>query len=768
MNAAVQIKHSKIAVLGNPNSGKTTLFNGLTGSNQRVGNWPGVTVEQKSGTTMVGDTKLEIIDLPGVYSLTSHSIDERIARDYMLEGDYDLVLNIVDATNLERNLFLTAHLIEMKVPVVLVLNMMDLVNSKKMTIDVEKLSEELDVPIISLSAINGSDVEDLKNNIFQHIETRKISKRVIEFPNELEEVIKSLTPQVKEIAEDIGCDGRWVVTRLLEEDEWVSKKATLLGSVDESEISQVTDKLEKTFKESIDIVVADYIYGFIHGVCASVVSRPASRVSVSEKIDRVVMNKFLGIPIFLGVMYLLFWIVMQIGGAFIDFFDILFGTVFVDGFGTLLGSVGAPEWLITILAGGVGAGIQTVSTFVPIVFMMFLLLSLLEDSGYMSRAAFVMDRLMRFIGLPGKAFVPMLLGFGCTVPAVMATRTLENKRDRFLTVFMTPFMSCGARLPVYALFAAAFFPQTPGLLVFSIYIVGVILAVLTGLLLKNTMFKGEPSYFIMELPPYHAPRFQHIMLHTWSRLKQFIFRAGKVIVIVVALLSILNSLGKDGSFGNEDSENSVLATIGRSITPVFEPMGIEKDNWPATVGIFTGLFAKEAVVGTLNSLYAQIQASAEIEEGDAEEPFDFGGGIQEAFTSIPEALSGVFGGIADPLGIGMISGDEVAVAEEIEADEGIFKTMKSYFSMGNFQVYAYLLFILVYFPCFAALGAIVNEIGQALAWICMGYLTVLAWSLSTLLYQVTTGHQVLWIAVPVIVLAGIGFAFNFLKRWSVE
>jgi ferrous iron transport protein B len=489
-------------------------------------------------------------------------------------------------------------------------------------------------------------------------------------------------------------------------------------------------------------------------------------MSATEKIDQIAMNKFFGIPLFLGVMYLMFWVVINVGGAFIDFFDILFGAVFVDGFGALLTGLGSPEWMVTILAGGVGAGIQTVATFIPIIFMMFLMLSLLEDSGYMARAAFVMDRFMRFLGLPGKAFVPMIVGFGCTVPAVMSSRTLESKRDRYLTVFITPLMSCGARLPVYALFAAAFFPRTGGVIVFSVYFAGIILAVLSGLLLKRTLFRGEISPFVMELPPYHAPRMRHIMNHTWLRLKVFLFRAGKVIVIAVMLLAFLNSLGVDGSFGNEDTGKSVLSRIGRAITPVFEPMGIEKDNWPATVGIFTGLFAKEAVVGTLSSLYSQIDTAetSEAETPEETEPFRLGPPVEEAFASIPEGFSGIFDSLADPLGAGIVSGDEETVAEEIETEWGIFATLRSRFSGRPAGAYSYLLFVLIYFPCIAALGAIIREVGPGFGWLSVGYLTLLGWITATLFYQIAVGGQLLWILVPLAMTGTIVAFFTLLGR----
>ncbi len=754
-------KQCTVAVVGNPNSGKTTLFNGLTGSNHKVGNWPGVTVEKKVGSLNIDHGKIDVVDLPGIYSLSAQSEDEKVARDYILSGEPELVVNIADATNLERNLFLTLHLIEMKVPVLLVLNMLDLAGKQDIQIDEKALSEQLGIPVVGISATNQKDVARVKETIAQMASKKEEPSTAVEYPNEVEQVLESWSSKVDDVALELGADERWLALKLLEQDEWVVEKVVKLGAITEEQIDEAASKIETILADTPDVVIAEHKYGFIHSVVESTVKKGLSKVSVTERIDRVVMNRVLGIPIFLAMMYLVFWLVMNIGGAFIDFFDMFFGTIFVDGFGELLGLIRTPEWLTAILANGVGAGIQTVTTFIPIVFMMFFLLSLLEDSGYMSRAAFVMDRMLRAIGLPGKAFIPMLVGFGCTIPAVMATRTLDSKRDRFLTIFMAPFMSCGARLPVYALFTAAFFPRWAGAVVFSIYAFGIVLAVLTGLLLRNTIFKGERSNFVMELPPYHAPRFKHIMTHTWLRLKVFMFRAGKVIIIAIVLLGFLNSLGVDGSFGNEDSSNSVLSKIGVAITPVFTPMGIEKDNWPASVGLFTGLFAKEAVVGTLNSLYSQSAAAEE-----AEEAFSFGAGLRDAFVSIPENLAGVFGGLADPLGVAVIGAGEETTAEEVEADSGIFSTLRERFSGGPAQAYAYLLFVLIYFPCLAALGVILREVGKGYGWLSVTYLTILAWITATLFYQITVGHQALWIIVPIVMIGFIVGAFSLVKTKS--
>ncbi|MGB1271360.1 MAG: ferrous iron transport protein B, partial [Endozoicomonas sp.] len=438
-----------------------------------------------------------------------------------------------------------------------------------------------------------------------------------------------------------------------------------------------------------------------------------------------------------------------IGSAFIDFFDIFTGTLLVDGFVHWLDGLGAPAWLVTLLANGVGGGIQTVSTFIPVIAFLFLFLSLLEDSGYMARAAFVVDRLMRFLGLPGKAFVPMLVGFGCNVPAIMAARTLDSEKDRLLTISMAPFMSCGARLPVYALFAAAFFPQSGQNVVFALYITGILAAIFTGLVMKRSLLGGESSPFIMELPNYHLPSVKQVMLRTWDRLKVFILRAGKAIVIVVVVLNTLNSLGTDGTFGHEDTQASMLSKIGQTITPVFAPMGMTEDNWPAAVGIFTGILAKEAVVGTLDSMYSAIAAS----ENDAEasdQPFDLMAGISKALASIPANLAGLTGQMADPLGleVGDLS-DLETVAEEQKVTMDTFAVMSRLFP-SKAAVIAYLLMILLYTPCVAALGAIYRETNMAWTMFVAGWTFLLGYAVATLYYQfsliaVQPGVTLLWV-----------------------
>jgi ferrous iron transport protein B len=757
-----------IALVGNPNCGKTTLFNAFTGTDQRVGNWPGVTVERKEGHVKLESGKVSLVDLPGIYALLASSEDERVARDYILSGEPGLVVDIVDATNLERNLFLTTQLLDMGVPVVVVLNMMDLAEARGIAVDAGRLSRRLGCPVIPMTATDRRTARTALHAVDRAWRERKAPAVRVPQPPAVERLAEEWAERLSYVAAGLGTDPRWLTLKILERDAWAIDKVVATGAMSAADIESDTVALEDELDESADIVLAEARYTFIEAAVADSVKRPPARDTASDKADRVFLNRYLGIPIFLGVMYLLFWFTINVGGAFIDFFDIIGGTVFVDGLSELLTSIGSPEWLTTILA-GVGAGVQTVLTFIPVIFAMFLGLSLLEDSGYMARAAFVMDRFMRWVGLPGKSFVPLLVGFGCNVPAIMATRTLENKRDRYLTVFMNPLMSCGARLPVYALFGAAFFGAAAGAMTFSLYVVGIVVAVLTGLLLKRTLFKGEATYFVMELPPYHAPRVRNVLRTSWRRLSVFMTRAAMFIIPIVAVLAILNSVGTDGTFGNEDSDKSVLSSIGKTITPVFEPMGLEEDNWPATVGIFTGIFAKEAVVGTLNSLYEQEGAAAAADEGAAEEEsFAFWAGIKDAFVSIPDALAGVPATLVDPLGVTAVSGSQDEVAEEVGASSSVYAALQAGFSQGASQAYAYLLFILLYPPCVAAFGAMAREIGARYALVSSLYLLVVAWAVATLFYQFALGGSTLWIGVSFVLILLMIFMFWAMGRRSTR
>lgn len=730
---AAKAKTLKIALAGNPNCGKTTLFNALTGSKQRVGNWPGVTVERIEGEYQFNETQVEVTDLPGIYSFSAMSLDEAVSRKHILFDTPDVVVNIVDASNLERNLYLTTQLLEMNVPTVVALNMMDLAKQRGIKIEIDHLAQHLGCPVVPIVAARKKGVDELRTVIEQAAEHPSSCTQVA-YDSEMEKLISALEAQITPIADQSGVAPRWMSIKLLEKDELALElldgHTDVLASV-EADINRV----EKHVGEETDIIIADGRYGFIHGLARDVVTKDSKiRKTISDSIDKIALNRVLGIPIFFAVMYLVFAITINVGGPFIDFFDGLCGTVFVDGFGQLLTNLNAPDWLNAVLSEGLGGGIQTVSTFIPPIFFIFLCLSFLEDSGYMARAAFVMDRFLRAVGLPGKAFIPMLVGFGCNVPGITATRTLESRRDRILAVMMNPFMSCGARLPVYVLFTSAFFPKSGGTVIFGIYLIGILLAVMTGLLFKNTILKGEVSSFVMELPPYHLPTFSGMMYHTWHRLKGFILRAGKVILVIVAVLGFLNSLGTDGSFGNSDSQNSALAAMSRAITPVFKPMGVREENWPATVGLFTGIFAKEAVVGTLDSIYSQMEnQGADATEEAAAEPFDFWGGVRDAFAAIPAGFEGFVDGLKDPLGL---SGAVEEIASTNEEDVSVI--VDRFGEHGKQAAFAYLLFILIYAPCVAALAAIYREIGLSWMLLAVTYLTSLAWVVSTSFFQIAT------------------------------
>ena len=763
------IRKAVIAIAGNPNCGKTTLFNALTGMNQKTGNWPGVTVDRKTGTFVHEDLEIELVDLPGVYSLTASSVDEEIARDYVLSKEASLIINIVDASNLERNLYLTSRMLEMNVPMLVALNMMDVADERGLEIDVNGLESKLGCRVIPIVASRNQGVDALKIAIYQELDTQKEFHSPVNYPNSLKGAIGVFSEKIS--AAGVPGDPQWLALKLLEGDPKIEKQ---VGSDLNSEISHAREKLSSEIDEDIDIIVADNHYKAINVIINEVVRRKHDvSETFSDKIDKVVLSRIWGIPIFLLAVYLMFMFTINLGGAFIDFFDIFTGTIFVDGFTEILTPLGTPEWLVTLLASGLGGSIQTMATFIPPIGFMFLFLSFLEDSGYMARAAFVMDRAMRVLGLPGKAFIPLLVGFGCNIPAIMGARTIENQRDRIMTIMMSPFMSCGARLPVYALFAAAFFPVGGQNIVFLLYLIGIVFAVMTGLVLKYTVLKGEASHFLMELPPYHVPSVKGVLIRAWDRLKSFLIRAGKVLVPVIVVLSFLNSLGTDGSFGHEDTEESVLSSISKTISPVLAPMGVTEDNWPATVGIFTGIFAKEAVVGTLDAMYSQIGAVEEEESEGEEGGFDFWAGIAESFETIPANLADVAGTALDPLGIsiGDVS-DPEAASEDLEVDTNIFGSMVNLFD-GKIGAFAYLLFVLLYFPCVAAIAAVYRETN--LGWTVFAGLwtTGLAYIVAVMFYQLGTfsvnpAGSLMWTGAMIAVFAAAVAGMWFKGRQSED
>ena len=689
---------TRIALIGNPNSGKTTLFNALTGAHQRVGNWPGVTVERKTGRYRHAAGDIEITDLPGVYSLlaasTGEALDERIAREFLLNEPLDLVVNVVDAATLERGLFLTSQLLDLDVPVVVALNMIDVADHAGVHIDPYRLAEALGCPTVPIVASRREGIGTLKDVIASAV-VRPRPNSPVRLDDSLEHALDAAAAAL-----DGTRHRRFAAFARLSERGGETIAVSRYRAIDE---------LVKGAKTTTPVAT-----------------------TITDVLDRILLNRIAAFPIFLGVMYLMFLFTINVGSAFIDFFDLTALALFVEGPRQIYMALGLPDWLTAFLADGVGGGVQLVATFIPVIACLFLFLAFLEDSGYLGRAAFIVDRLMQRIGLPGKSFVPLIVGFGCNVPAVMATRTLESEKDRILTVLMAPYMSCGARLTVYALFAVCFFPAHGQNIVFALYLLGIAVAVVSAMLVRRFMLARSVTPFVLELPAYHWPTLRGLTMLTWHRLKGFMLRAGKAIVAVVIVLNVVSSIGTDGTFGNQDSEKSVVSAIGRTITPLFGPMGIEEDNWPATVGIFTGIFAKEVVVGTLDALYGAI-AAGEAPPQDA--PFSFTGTLAGAWASIPANLSELANQAVDPLGIDLGNLEDTASqAEAQHVTLGTIATMQTLFA-GTLAAFSYLVFILLYVPCAATVGAIYKELGGFWATFSTVWSLVMAYSLAVICFQ---------------------------------
>lgn len=719
----------RVVLAGNPNCGKTTLFNALTGENQRVGNWPGVTVERKTGEILVGLQTFELTDLPGVYSLMTNaqgtSQDEYIATTSLIELNPDCIINVVDACHLERHLYLTTQLLELGKPLILVLNMMDIAKQRGITIDTATLEKELGCPVIAIQAHKKLGVPELVGALTQLPKATK--PLTLSISSEVKQALTHLEHQL--LGQNVAPN-------------FVSYYALRMAEGDTSKAGVIPFEYSEL---ELDVLLADARYKKIHEITQAVQTKQSDASNhLTAQIDKVVMHRFFALPLFFTIMYLMFLFAISIGGAFQDFVDISTDTVFVQGSAWLLQQCHAPGWLIALLANGLGKGINTTLTFIPVIACMFFFLSLLEASGYMARAAFVVDKIMRLMGLPGKSFVPMIVGFGCNVPAILGARTLDSERDRLLTVMMSPFMSCSARLAIYAVFVAAFFPTGGQNIVFSLYLVGILMAVLTGFILKNTALKGHAAPLILELPAYHKPSMKRLLKETGMRLRFFLFRAGKLIIPICLILGALNAITLSGDFSaSEASTQSLLSIAGQWITPIFAPMGITQDNWPATVGLLTGTLAKEVVVGTLNSLYSQVGHLGEA----AATHFDFWAGMQTAWQSLIDHLTG----------LGAVFSNPLTVIANKPLSNSVYGMMVSRFD-GQVGAYAYLLFVLLYIPCVSTMAVIRQEANSQLMWVSIGWSFVLAYTVAVLFYQIArfSAHpqqSLFWIISMLLVLA---------------
>jgi len=743
-----------IGLMGNPNTGKSTLFNQLTGSRQRVGNWAGVTVEKKEGHFSTAQhKKITLVDLPGTYSLTTlseqTSVDEQIACRYILSAQADLVVNVIDAVNLERNLYLTLQLVELGIPCIVALNMLDIAQRQHIKIDINQLSKQLSCPVIPLVSCRASGIKELKNKIDECLvnKTKKTeSKMPVDYPPALLEELDKLA---QAMPVSISMQQRTgLALQILEGDVHALAHADIPASL----LLNVHQRLAQY--EDLGLLIADARYQSIAKICREVGnSQQAEPHRLTQKLDSIVLNRWLGVPIFLFIMYLMFVLAINIGGAFQPIFDIGSSAIFIQGLQWLGYTLHLPSWLTVFLAQGVGGGINTMLPLVPQIGMMYLFLSFLEDSGYMARAAFVMDRLMQTLGLPGKSFVPLIVGFGCNVPAIMGARTLDAARERFITIMMAPFMSCGARLAIFAVFTTAFFNQGGASIVFSLYLLGIVVAIATGLALKYTIMRGKVTPFVMELPVYHVPHIKSLLLQTWQRLKGFVVRAGKVIIAACILIGGLNSFSFNGQ-PVDNINDSALASVSKTLTPLLIPIGVHPDNWQATVGLISGAIAKEVVVGTLNTLYTAEKINNE--SFDAEN-FNLLAQLQEGLDETAQ-------GLKDTFSLNVLLHPLETSKGEGEMAAGAMGIMSSKFG-SSISAYSYLIFVLLYVPCVSVMGAIARETSRG--WMIFSILwgLNLAYSLATLFYQIATfSHH----PQQSLIIIGVVMIINALIFWGLR
>lgn len=743
-----------IALAGNPNCGKTTLFNALTGASQYVGNWPGVTVEKKEGR-LKGHRNIIIEDLPGIYSLSPYTLEEVVSRNYLVTDHPSLILNLVDGSNLERNLYLTTQLCELGVPVIIALNMMDIVRKRGDRIDTEKLSRDLGCQVVEISALKGTGVRELVDAVVKTANAEDAqAPRAVHFPAPLEKAIG----EIEEIITGKCLDQqkKWFAVKVFERDRKVADQLALTPD-EQSRINGIIESMKREMDDDSESIITNERYNSIARITRdSVVKASAGSLTGSDRIDRIITNRWLGLPIFAVVMWAVYYISIQTVGAWgTDWAnDTFFGEWVPEWVGGLLESANCAPWLESLIQDGVIAGVGAVLGFLPQMAVLFLCLGILEDCGYMARVAFIMDRIFRKFGLSGKSFIPMLVSMGCGVPGIMATRTIENEKDRRMTIMTTTFIPCGAKTPIIALIAGAFFPENswvaPGA-----YFIGVGAIILSGLILKKTaMFAGDPSPFVMELPIYHIPAWKNVIIHAWDRCKAFVQKAGTVIFVSSALIWFLSSYNWKAD--SVEQNDSMLASIGNVAAPVFQPLGW--GEWKPTMATITGLIAKENVVGTFGVLYAD-GGSGEEEAAGEPAPFaeaqEMSPAGQELQASLAEA-----------------SGESAAEAEEEEDEDAeIRETGDRLVQAGAFtflSAFSFMIFNLLCAPCFAAMGAIRREMNSAKwTFFAIGYMCALAYGLAFLIYQLGAwlyAEASFGIGQALAVLLLLGFVYLIVKK----
>lgn len=724
----------KIAFAGNPNVGKSALINAIAGSKLKVGNWPGVTVEKKEAVFIHKGEEIKLVDLPGVYSLSPYSLEEKITRDFILEENPDVVVNVIDSTNLERNLYLTFLLKELEKPMIMALNFYDEFAKLKYKLNMKEFQDMIEIPAISVSALKGTGIEELLDSIITMSKNKEkgkkyslpFDKNILSIIHEVEYKIltnEKLLPATKEYSKE------FLAIKFLERDAHIIEKIKdkygidITGMFDED-----IEKLENKYDNDSETILAEGRYGTVNGILARTFTTSIkSRLDFTDKVDKILLNRVLGLPLFFLIMAGVMAFVFNGSAPFIDWVDGFFG----DFVGKYVGMLveGTPDWLSSLIIDGIVGGVGGVLTFVPVMIFLYFFLAILEESGYMARVAFLMDKIMRKLGLNGKSFVPMVVGFGCTVPAIYATRTLEDESSRKLTAAMSPFMSCGARLPVYGLFTAAFFGAKAGLVVVSIYIFGIIVAILVGLGLKNLKgFKSENKALLIELPPYRIPSLKVILNSTWLRVFDYIKRAGTVILGIMMILWALTYFPNNG-----DSNSSYIAKFGHTFAPIMKPTGFG-DRWETVAAIPPSIAAKEVVVGFL------AQALPLAEEAEAEEEVvetTFGEDLMEQVKGFGEAVK-------DSV-VGMLSLDVEGLfttpdAEEIEEEgRGIVQATANLWpndDLAPLRAYSFMVFILLVVPCVATLGAIKHEFGWRYLGFVVSIMLVVPYIASTLVFQI--------------------------------